>query len=1606
MGLGLSRTILVQMRYEGAFALRGLRQDLKAIGQEFDDLRRIAAEGYAMGAQLMAYSTMAAMSLGGIARSYIQLTDPLFKTLAIMSSFGNTLNDETKLLRAAANVAMTYGLSIKEVADALYYGVSTGMEWKDVMGKLLPNAAKLAVLAGEDISKTAYALAIAMGSLGRQLPLQDLTTFTAKMMVVTQKTQAEIKSLAEAFKYALPSVGAFRIPVDEALAALGIIEQAGIRSSMAGTALRNIISRMTGTTTTYTKALAKLGLQLKEVNPLEVGLTQALERLFQAARGQEDVLATMFGQRAAPAILALMNSWDAYISLQQEVQRTTAETLDQMWKVFQTSPGVFLNRLKAVISNIFIQLGRGMFSMPTAFMGFADTLVERFDKLKTGLEGVKNVLNTILNLFGKIVLLPSLLLLSLNILKGTIGWLGGRLEELVLLTQHFNMELARMGGTLGVLARFTQPLAFLPKTLSFMEPQGLFALEEKGLLPSSMIRQLFGLPRQRPLKGTGFEALLAGAPEWENLAPQDIEKLLKPFFGKSGYRKVLKEYLTRQFPAAVQEILGIEDLTGMERHLEAGIKAGLGKVRGIKSLGSFYEEAILGFRRSLGEIGLAPEESEAIREYMETTWHPTKEIEKQLKQAWGSKKYRQTLKESVTREWPLLLQKVLGLENLEGLEPHIKAGLEAGLKKLRGVESLEKVYQEALLGFWRSLGEVSLSPKNIAKIRDYVKIAVEPLAGLAGQLYESAESELYLALEQFAKKPKGLSKQAIAQQAALKAKFPQLGKKLSLEMGKSLERELSFLRLILPPETAEQILGALPEKVPQLPKTALEAFTKRLNTKKKFQDFWVKAVEAPTLEEALKGSEEAWKSLRTYQALQKVFGGKKFAELWKTIAQLPPMEGVEEAYNVYRELSIKFNKPILEIQKFLGSAVTLAQLTGRSVDEAIIAMSTLRGKMELLWGSIKAVLASLITNPLFLLIVGITALLETFQMAVEASALRKRVKEISRELEMTFKEMAVADNKLNESLQKMRDSVAGASNQFAQFVADLETIIPHAKELGEDIDKLTEGFSRKNLASFYTGMIEATRVDLYALADFESELLNLARPQGWLFRAIDYIRNLGGLRPGVAGATEQAKNLANTYQQIAEYAQKMASTPGIPETDREQFEAMMDAAWALAQLLADPETWKKFQAGDVTALKDILDKINEGNKKIQGAAGAISQSVITNARNLADQYQKLFQDVLGCLSDLNDYLIDVAKSRVFQALPPDFQAIVGGYFQGLLRTLVFPMVGAYPQSEEELRPLKEALEENNPLKLVKYIMQGFAIPEAQLPQARKVLGEGLDRLLKEEAVWEDESTDSLKRQSKLWKIQANYAGEAGDVISAYVDYLNSERDRMLKAKPLTLAMTAFTDEARERFFQTETGFNLYTDYLESLSEVSKNWSGYLTKIDDYNKNLLDKWVEGIRKQSQRIDELLGVSETYFDKLAEYFEEQSKSSRSYAQRREAIQSKAAAEEEAAVVKAARAMTEAWAALSSYQISFPEYQTKMLTAWLDLLTQTSQRQRELGRRYQVTPAEELWGKATVMAAQAPTNVYYITVGSNEQAINAINYLSNQALTSSVNKTFGGY
>ena len=463
MGLGLSRTILVQMRYEGAFALRGLRQDLKAIGQEFDDLRRIAAEGYAMGAQLMAYSTMAAMSLGGIARSYIQLTDPLFKTLAIMSSFGNTLSDETKLLRAAANVAMTYGLSIKEVADALYYGVSTGMEWQDVMGKLMPNAAKLAVLAGEDISKTAYALVIAMGSLGRQLPIQDLTAFTAKMMVVTQKTQAEIKSMAEAFKYALPSVGAFRIPVDEALAALGIIEQAGIRSSMAGTALRNIISRMTGTTTTYTKALAKLGLQLKEVNPLEVGLTQALERLFQAARGQEDVLATMFGQRAAPAILALMNNWDAYISLQQEVQRTTAETLDQMWKVFQTSPGVFLNRLKAVISNIFIQLGQGMLSMPTAFMGFADTMVERFDKLKASLEGVKNVLNTILNLIGKIVLLPSFLLFSLNILKGTLGWLGGRLEELVLLTQRFNMELARTGGTLGVLARFTQPLAFLPK---------------------------------------------------------------------------------------------------------------------------------------------------------------------------------------------------------------------------------------------------------------------------------------------------------------------------------------------------------------------------------------------------------------------------------------------------------------------------------------------------------------------------------------------------------------------------------------------------------------------------------------------------------------------------------------------------------------------------------------------------------------------------------------------------------------------------------------------------------------------------------------------------------------------------------------------------------------------------------------------------------------------------------------------------------------------------------------------------------------------------------------------------------------------------------------
>lgn len=123
-------------------------------------------------------------------------------------------------------------------------------------------------------------------------------------------SNTSVEQLGLAMSYVAPVAAAMGKSVQETSAAIGILGNAGIQASTAGTALRGMLSRLASITPEAAEAIENLGIKVEELNPETKSFTEIVDRLAEAGLTAGDAL-TIFGDRAGPAVLALVSQNDA-----------------------------------------------------------------------------------------------------------------------------------------------------------------------------------------------------------------------------------------------------------------------------------------------------------------------------------------------------------------------------------------------------------------------------------------------------------------------------------------------------------------------------------------------------------------------------------------------------------------------------------------------------------------------------------------------------------------------------------------------------------------------------------------------------------------------------------------------------------------------------------------------------------------------------------------------------------------------------------------------------------------------------------------------------------------------------------------------------------------------------------------------------------------------------------------------------------------------------------------------------------------------------------------------------------------------------------------------
>ena len=143
------------------------------------------------------------------------------------------------------------------------------------------------------------------------------------LATVQAKSNTTVGLLGEAFKYVSPLAGAYGYELEDVATALGLMANAGVKGSMAGTAMSSIMSRLATDAGATSKSLGALG-TLTETCGVEFynadgstrNLSDVLKELCEATKDytveqKSEIAKTIAGQEAQKGLLAILNQGSA-----------------------------------------------------------------------------------------------------------------------------------------------------------------------------------------------------------------------------------------------------------------------------------------------------------------------------------------------------------------------------------------------------------------------------------------------------------------------------------------------------------------------------------------------------------------------------------------------------------------------------------------------------------------------------------------------------------------------------------------------------------------------------------------------------------------------------------------------------------------------------------------------------------------------------------------------------------------------------------------------------------------------------------------------------------------------------------------------------------------------------------------------------------------------------------------------------------------------------------------------------------------------------------------------------------------------------------------------
>ncbi|ELB39061.1 phage tail tape measure protein [Enterococcus faecium] len=243
---------------------------------------------------------VAAAKVGG------DFEEQMSRVKAISGATGDTFE---QMKQQAIDLGAKTAFSAKESAAGMENLASAGFSAQEIM-KAMPGLLDLAAVSGGDVALASENTATALRGFG--LEASEAGHVADVFARAAADTNAEVGDMGEALKYVAPVANSMGISLEETAAAIGIMSDAGIKGSQAGTTLRGALSRLARPTKAMQDTMDNLGVSFYDADGKMKPLKTQVELLKKAFKGltpeqQQNALVTLYGQESLSGMMTLID---------------------------------------------------------------------------------------------------------------------------------------------------------------------------------------------------------------------------------------------------------------------------------------------------------------------------------------------------------------------------------------------------------------------------------------------------------------------------------------------------------------------------------------------------------------------------------------------------------------------------------------------------------------------------------------------------------------------------------------------------------------------------------------------------------------------------------------------------------------------------------------------------------------------------------------------------------------------------------------------------------------------------------------------------------------------------------------------------------------------------------------------------------------------------------------------------------------------------------------------------------------------------------------------------------------------------------------------------